>query len=202
MSADASAATDRLDRTAELVSLWDSPPILGTGYFLMLARVGGPQAYLPVLLSWVLMLLLPTLLLLAQVRMGSIASADMTDLSERKRFLPTALFFVAAAVLISLLLRFPTALQASIAALALWLSASTALSQVWRVSLHVSSAVGLVWLSALLFGAPALALAWLPPAVAWSRLQLHRHDVWQVAGGAILGTVCSLTPALLILHGS
>lgn len=200
MSANPAETAGRIDRTAEAVSLWGSPPVLGTLFFAGVGWIEGPKGLLQTLLAWVLMILLPTLLLLAKVHRGSITSTDMSDLSERRRFLPLILLLAAVTALAALRLDFPTPLQASIVAMVFWLSASTAVSQVWRVSLHVSSAVGFVWLSVALFGAPALLFAVLPPAIAWSRLHLHRHDLWQVVGGAVLGSFCALAAVMLLLH--
>ncbi|MDA8345482.1 MAG: hypothetical protein M0Z66_08360 [Thermaerobacter sp.] len=191
MSANLLVPASRMDRTARLVSLVGSPPILGTLYFLWLAYEDGPLAYDAVSISWALMLCLPTLFLLAAVHRGSIASSEMTELAERRRFLPVALLFAAATLSTAMVLQFPLPVQISVVGMALWVFLGAILSQFWKVSLHVSGTVGVFWLSVAFFGLPALWLVWLPPAVAWSRLRLHRHDAWQVAGGALLGTVCA-----------
>ena len=91
------------------------------------------------------------------------------------------------------------ALETSIAGMVLWVAAGSVITQFWKVSMHVSGAAAGFWLSLLFFGLPALAVVWVPVVIGWSRLRLRRHDAWQVAGGALLGTV-SVLAAFAALH--
>jgi membrane-associated phospholipid phosphatase len=57
----------------------------------------------------------------------------------------------------------------------------------WKISAHSASVAGLVMLALSLFGAAALPLVGLVPAVSWARVHLRRHSLMQVLAGALLG---------------
>ncbi len=193
-------ATGPSERAARFLSLIGSPPIIGTLYFLCLALVVGPRSYDAVGVSWGFMLCLPSLFLLAGVRRGGLSDTELNRLEERRRFLLLPLLFGVATLAAAISLHFPIPVQTSVAGMALWLLLGSVISQYWKISLHVSGTIGLFWLCFAFFGLPALWLVWVPPAVAWSRLRLRRHDAWQVAGGAVLGSVCAWVAWLAFLH--
>lgn len=189
-----------MDRTARFLSLVGSPPILGTLFFTVLALVGGAPAYVAVGVSWVLMIFLPSAALLLLVAKGQIQDREMSDVRDRRRFMPVALLFGVAALFLAIRLHFPLAVKVSVVGMSLWLFFGTLVGQFWKVSLHVSGTTGIFWLSLVFFGPGALLLIWLPPAVAWSRLRLDHHDLWQVWGGAALGTACAFAGLLVGPH--
>ncbi len=198
-TAEASERTVGMDRAARIVSDLGSPPVVGTAYFLVLAIALGPRDLGMTAAAWGLMLCLPSLILLGAVKRGRVSDSDMTLIAERKRFLPLALPFGVVTLAGAVLFRAPSALETSIAGMVLWVAAGSVITQFWKVSMHVSGAAAGFWLSLLFFGPPALAVVWVPVVIGWSRLRLHRHDAWQVAGGALLGTV-SVLAAFAALH--
>ena len=81
----------------------------------------------------------------------------------------------------------PRELVALVAALAVGLASSLAVTLVWKISIHVAVVTGAIVILGLVFGAAYLALL---PAVAlagWSRVAVGDHTPPQVGAGAVLG---------------
>jgi len=63
----------------------------------------------------------------------------------------------------------------------------------WKISIHAAFSTGVAVMLTLLYGWPAALVALVPvPLVAWSRVALGQHSVWQVTAGAALAVVIQL----------
>lgn len=83
-------------------------------------------------------------------------------------------------------------LLATLAASTLLIIAVAVISYGWKISVHMTSVSGLVFMLTLIFG---LTMAWtliFIPLVSWSRRQLQRHTPAQIVGGILLA------PAIII----
>jgi membrane-associated phospholipid phosphatase len=62
----------------------------------------------------------------------------------------------------------------------------------WKISLHVSNIAGTATLVAVTYGVGASLLLLLIPLVAWARIKIGAHTLWQALAGALLGSGVSL----------
>jgi len=59
----------------------------------------------------------------------------------------------------------------------------------WKISIHTAFIMASVAVLVILCGFEATALSVLIPLVAWSRIELEHHSVWQVVSGGVLATL-------------
>lgn len=124
-----------------------------------------------------------------------------SDLKERQTFLPVAALLSVALALWSVYATFPHALAFATVAVAVWLCATAAISQGWKISMHTGATTGLVAVLAVVLGQRwMIALGWTPFAVAWARLRLKRHTPAQVAVGGLVAL--SAVALALVLVGA
>jgi hypothetical protein len=120
---------------------------------------------------------------------------QLTDIHVRRReqrALPLAIAIGSAAVLVGLLiwLGAPRDLVALIGAMILGLGISLLVTLFWKISVHAGSVAGALVILAMVAGPGILLAATVVVGlVAWSRVELGDHTVWQVLGGALLGTL-------------
>ncbi|MCY0879510.1 MAG: hypothetical protein OWU84_11290 [Firmicutes bacterium] len=140
------------------------------------------------LVVWVGLVLGPAALLLWGHARGIWSDLDVSRREERRTYMPGVVGFASATAASAWGLSFPAFLRFSVSAIAIWLALSTLVGFWWKISLHVGGTVGIFGLAALVWGLPAaLAVAWVPVAVAWARLALKRHTWDQVIAGAVAG---------------
>ena len=119
----------------------------------------------------------------------------LTDIHVRRReqrALPLAVAITSAAVLFGLLLWLgaPRDLIALIGAMVAGLLISLVVTLFWKISVHSASVTGAVVILAIAVGRGVLlATPLVVGLVAWSRVELGDHTVWQVLGGALLGAL-------------
>jgi hypothetical protein len=190
-----------LAKIARVISLLFNPLIFATFFYALLLVGHGLDWWHYVLPVWALLVGLPSLVLFAGMRLGVFSDLDVSHLPERRSFMPVAFVAGAAALALALLLHFPELIRFSLLAIVTWLAIATLVGMFWKLSLHVGAAVGIVALIGVSFGREAATLlAWLPLAIAWSRLHLKAHDVWQVLGGAFAGLM-AVGVALVVMAG-
>lgn len=146
----------------------------------------------------VLVSILPMLLLIARrVRSGAWTNYDVSVREQRAGMYPAALAIAAASVLVLAWTRVPRPILHGVLATLLLIGIAALVNLRLKISLHtafaVFTAVALLAVSRGL-GAAALALAL---AIAWSRLELGRHTVPEVVGGALLGAAVGAGLVLL-----
>ena len=174
---------DRL--AARFVSLLFQPAVTFT--VLLGALVAAhPHALEPASVVWGFLAALPAATLIVGMRLGVWSDLEVTDPRERRTYVPACALYALAAAGWCWAVHAPAELRLVATAVALWLTASTAVSLGWKISLHEGATVGVLLLAAELFGRGwLLALAWAPFAVAWARLRLDRHTPAQLAAGAL-----------------
>jgi len=59
----------------------------------------------------------------------------------------------------------------------------------WKISLHTAFAAGSATVLTLVYGAAGALAAIMVPPIAWSRIELEQHTVWQAVVGALLAAV-------------
>jgi len=78
------------------------------------------------------------------------------------------------------------------------LAVFTAVTLVWKVSLHTAVTAGCVTILCHVIGPPCAMLAPLVVLVGWARVRLRQHTLAQVVGGVLLGTAVVVSTS----HGS
>ncbi len=132
---------------------------------------------------------LPYLILLAGIRTGRLSDRHLRDRRERPAMMAIGLVSVAIGLLIAYALNTPHEVFALVAAMVSGVAVALAITTFWKISIHTACAAGTVAVLVHTFGYSAL---WAIPVVllvAWARLQLHAHDLWQITAGAVVGYV-------------
>lgn len=132
----------------------------------------------------------PMLLLMARrVRSGAWTNYDVSVREERHGMYPAALVLSGGTVLLLAATGAPWPILRGVLAVLLLISIAAVVNLRLKISLHMAFAT---YTAAVLFpvsrglGAGVLALTL---AIAWSRLELGRHTLPEVIGGALLGAV-------------
>jgi membrane-associated phospholipid phosphatase len=179
--------------------------ILGHPFILIPALVAAvtvrrlpPEQVVRVVGIVVLVSIVPMLLLIARrVRSGAWTNYDVSVREQRAGMYPAALAIAAASVLVLAWTRVPRPILHGMIATLVLIGIAALVNLRLKISLHtafaVFTAVALLAVSRGL-GAAGLALAL---ATAWSRLELGRHTMQEVVGGALLGAMVGAGLVLL-----
>jgi membrane-associated phospholipid phosphatase len=165
-----------------------SPPVTATVALLLCGLTVGLLASWHWLVCYGLIaILLPLLFIIWLYKQGKVSDLHLNRREER--LWPTAVL-IAATLLGWLLLsrsHAPRILLIFAMALACQSILTLAITLVWKISIHSSSAATLVTVSIILFGETAVPLFLLIPLIAWSRVYLGRHTPLQTLAGTALG---------------
>lgn len=133
--------------------------------------------------------IIPLLIVIFGVKRRGITDVHVVRREQRAGILGAAIASVVVGLV--LLYVFPASVQvrALTAALLIGLVAAAAITAVWKISIHMSVAVGFVLVFVLTFGPWGWFLLVPATAIGWSRLQLGVHTPAQVAAGAALGAI-------------
>lgn len=119
---------------------------------------------------------------------------------REQRPLPLGVAIVSVLVDVALLMIFeaPRELLALVVAMAVGLGISTAVTLVWKISIHVAVVAGTVTILILVFGPLLLLLCPLIVLVGWARVEVSDHTLAQVIAGAGLGAVVAATVFVMV----
>lgn len=139
-------------------------------------------------LTLVLVVGFPYLILFRALRSGRADDRQVVKRSQRPALMLAALACVGAALVVLALLGAPRELVVLIIAMAAGLAAMTAVTLLWKASMHLAVAAGAVAIAGL-----ETPIAWLTglllPVLAWARWRDGRHSPAQLGGGAIIGAL-------------
>jgi hypothetical protein len=171
-----------------------------TGTLLIAHSIGGADAYGWVLFYTLVTILLPVVYIVIQVQRGVITDFHMRVRAQR--IIPMLLAFICAlfAWAVMSLASAPRVLVifAGIGVVQtglLWL-----ITLRWKISGHATAISGLAIFLFGLFGWAASPALLAIPAVAWARLRLDRHDLWQTIAGSLAGIAFMLWTLYLIAN--
>jgi hypothetical protein len=183
---------------AKVVSNVLSPPAVFGALGLLIAIFPATAAPLwPALgfgvLYGVLASLVPVAYIVYLLKTGAIGDLHMRRRHERHR--PHAVGVTTALVAWVLLALFgaPSSFQRLALFSAAMLSVIAIINVWWQISAHGAAIVGAVTISGVVFGMPVA--IWASPLVllvAWARLYLGRHTVYQIIAGACIGVLVAL----------
>jgi hypothetical protein len=170
---------------ARIVSVIFNPVVYIGLFLLYLLGASGGRLLGPATLGFLFLGAIPAALLLYGIRRGWWADLDISNLRERRTYLPWVVVSALCLLLLASWLHFPRLLRFSLTAMVIWLVLTTGVSWFWKISIHEGATVGIVVLMWLLFGpAWGLALVWTPFLVGWARWVLNKHTLAQlIAGG-------------------
>lgn len=138
----------------------------------------------------VFFVLLPIIVLLIGFSRRTWSDLDVSNLLQRRLFMPWVLLSASVGMMLSWLLGFPLILRFVVVSIWLWLGISTAVGFYWKISLHTGANAALVWILAGAFGGRwVLAVVAVPLLVGVARVYGRHHTMWQVLAGAGAGSV-------------
>lgn len=181
-----------LERLARLITDVLCPPVLAVFAFLLAARSDGSRdAYLWALLSLLLPVGIPCLYVFWLVAQGKVTDFHLNVREQRYRPLAVALFSSGAAILLLWLGHAPRLLLLLMLTALIQALIFTLITLRWKISGHTAGMANLAILGGSLVG-------WMPlwvlgvPMVAWARVYLRRHTIWQTVAGSLLGAAIML----------
>lgn len=126
------------------------------------------------------------------MKIGLISNWDITDRSQRPRFLAVVSFILVLIVGITWILGFSEALAVLLFFVVMF-SLASVITLFWKISFHTFSTTLCILFITFTYENPYLyILLLIPIIVAWTRVYLKKHTRKQVAGGMILALISSL----------
>jgi len=181
------------DRLARWTSILFDSSVLSIPIFLAFGWIDAGT----IGLGWAILILIivtgiPLAYLVIGLRYGWVSDMEMTQRSERPRFILISLSSDVLALLVLLFLHGPHLL--SVIVLTYFCLAITMLtiSRFWKISLHMAGVGGFSTALLYVFGIPMLWVFLSLPLVAWARLHRRKHTLAQLVIGAIAGILVAI----------
>lgn len=181
------------DRLARWISILFDSSVLSIPIFLAFGWIDAGT----IGLGWAILILIivtgiPLAYLVIGLRYGWVSDMEMTQRSERPRFILISLSSDVLALLVLLFLHGPHLL--SVIVLTYFCLAITMLtiSRFWKISLHMAGVGGFSTALLYVFGIPMLWVFLSLPLVAWARLHRRKHTLAQLVIGAIAGILVAI----------
>ena len=181
------------DRLARWISILFDSSVLSMPIFLAFGWIESNTSGL----GWAILILIivtgiPLAYLVIGIKRGWVSDMEMTERSERPRFILISLSSDVLALLILRVLHGPHLL--SVIVLTYFCLAITMLtiSSFWKISLHMAGVGGFSTALLFVFGIPAIWAFLSLPLVAWARLHRRKHTPTQLVAGAIAGALVTV----------
>jgi len=178
------------DRLARWVSIFFDSSVLSFPIFLAFGWIAARAAGL----AWAGFTLaivtgIPLTYLLVGKRWGWVSDLEMSQRTERPRFILVSLGSDALALLFLNAFGAPQLLRVMVLTYLCLGLTMFAISSVWKISLHMVGVSGFSTALVFVFGLPA-SIAFLSlPLVGWARWHRRKHTLVQLAGGALGGAL-------------
>lgn len=145
-------------------------------------------------ISWTILYVLlsvisPCIYILYLKRKGSVGDFHITIMEERFKPLFLILLNTIFVFIILYLLNAPELLLVVVLTAIVQLGLFTLTTRRWKISGHCAAISSLSTLGLILFSTHAMPIIALVPAVAWSRVKLNCHTIYQSIAGIVLGTI-------------
>lgn len=179
-----------INRLARWISVFFDSSVLSFPIFLAIGWLGSREIGLAwAMLTLIIVTGIPLAYILIGKRMGWVSDFEISQRSERPRFILTSLGSDVLAILILRLLDGPHLLQVMVLTyLCLGMTMMT-ISSFWKISLHMAGVGGFSTALVFIFGSSAMFAFLSLPLVAWARYHRKKHTIPQLAAGAIVGMV-------------
>lgn len=187
---------------AEIVSWIFFPPLVATIFFIFL--IFWYSSDFSQGLRWVIaiapfMIFFPLIFFVVSLKLGWISDIDLSNRQERPAFLGVFIAVLFAATAILYFLNVPQKLFVYALSGLLVTVATALITLFWKISYHTTVTTSIVTAIIILGGMRFVFLALLVPLVAWARVALKKHNLWQVVFGALVS--CLLTYGVFHLYG-
>jgi membrane-associated phospholipid phosphatase len=182
-------------RWAKLISQLANPMVLSLPCFAAVSYRASPH-WSQRLRWWSIASLAMSLTPFAHVRWG-VRTGRLSDHEvsvRQERFWPymAELGAIGSSYLLMRVLGAPKLMTAMVLSVGLGVSTVTAVTLLWKVSMHVTGTAGTATLLVLIYGKRWIPVFLIVPAVGWSRHVLDHHTPSQIATGAAIGTLAPL----------
>ena len=181
------------DRLARWVSILFDSSVLSFPIFLAFGWIdAGRSGLVWALLVLVIVTGIPLAYLLIGIKRGWVSDMELSDRSQRPRFILVSLGSDVLALLLLFFLQGPHLL--SLIVLTYFFLAITMLtiSSFWKISMHMAGVGGFSTALLFVFGTPAIWAFISLPLVAWARLHRRKHTPAQLVAGALAGALVTI----------
>lgn len=181
------------DRLARWISVLFDSSVLSIPIFLVFGWIeSGTSGFGWAVLILIIVTGIPLAYLTIGIKRGWVSDMEMSNRSERPRFILISLSSDVLAFLILRILHGPHLV--SVIVLTYFYLAITMLtiSNFWKISLHMAGVGGFATALLFVFGMPAIWAFLSLPLVAWARLHRQKHTPSQLVAGAIAGAMVTI----------
>jgi hypothetical protein len=181
------------DRLARWVSILFDSSVVSLPVFLSFGWIEAGVSGL----GWAALMLLivtgiPLTYLLVGRKRGWVRDMEMTQRSERPRFILVSLGSDVLALLVLLAFHGPHLLVVIVLTYLCLAITMLTISSFWKISLHMAGVGGFSTALVLVFGLPAFWAFLSLPLVAWARLRRRKHTLGQLVVGAMTGVLVTM----------
>jgi hypothetical protein len=178
------------NRLARWISICFDSSVLSVPIFLSIGWIGAQATGLVWgAITLVIVTGIPLAYILIGKRTGWVSDFEISQRSERPRFILVSLGSDVLAILLLSVFNGPHLLRVMVLAyLCLGITMMT-ISSFWKISLHMAGVGGFSTALVFIFGTPAIVAFLSLPLVAWARYHRKKHTLPQLAVGAIAGIV-------------
>jgi hypothetical protein len=181
------------DRLARWISILFDSSVLSIPIFLAFGWIESDTSGL----GWATLMLIivtgiPLAYLVIGIKRGWVSDMEMTERSERPRFILISLSSDVLALLILHALHGPHLLSEIVLTYFCLAITMLTISSFWKISLHMAGVGGFATALLYVFGIPAIWAFLSLPLVAWARLHRRKHTPAQLVAGAIAGALVTV----------
>lgn len=182
------------DRTARIISILFSPPLLALASIIVAAQaIENQPVFYWTIIYILLFILTPTLYVLSLVHRGQLTDFHMKVREQRAWPLLVILLNTSLIFIVMYFGSAPRLMLIITAVGIVQLMFILLITLRWKISGHCTAASGLAVLVVALFGQSLLPVSLLVPAIAWARIRLDIHTFAQSAAGIFLGVTTTTT---------
>jgi membrane-associated phospholipid phosphatase len=187
---------------AEIISWAFFPPLVATVFFVFL--IFWYSADFSEGLKWVtyiapFLIFLPLLFFAITYKLGWVDDLDLTNREDRPLYLVVFIFSLLAALALLFFLHAPLKFMVYTLSGLIMTIATTIITFYWKISFHTAVTTSVVTAITILGGLRFAPLLLLVPLIAWARLTLKKHTLWQVVGGFLVAL--AITEVVFYLFG-
>jgi hypothetical protein len=179
-----------MDRLARWISILFDSSVLSIPIFLAFGWIEAGASGL----GWAILILvivtgIPLAYLLIGRKRGWVTDMEMTQRSERPRFILVSLSSDVLAILLLGAIHAPHLLIVIVLAYFCLAITMLTISNFWKISLHMAGVGGFSIALLFVFGLPSSWALLSLPLVAWARLHRRKHTIAQLVAGAMVGAL-------------
>jgi len=174
---------------AEIISWLFFPPLISTVFFIFLVfwysnDFGQGLHWLVV--SAPFLIFVPLIFFVVSYKLKWVSDIDLSHREERPVFLAVFILSLFAASAILYLLHVPLRFFVYVFSGLIMMIIASLITLYWKISFHTAVVTSVVTAIVILGGFEFWPFFLLIPAVAWARVNLKKHTLWQAVGGALV----------------